>query len=84
MKTLFTSVEHNKILFEIEYTYIPAQPGKYLGRPEDCYPDEPAEIELISVALPTSSINLVDILNEECYVGIEEIILARHELGELE
>ena len=34
---------------EVEYTFKPAIPGVFHRRPEDCYEDEPEEIELYSV-----------------------------------
>jgi hypothetical protein len=36
---------------QIEYAYTPARRGRYSGAPEDCYPDEPEELEVISVAV---------------------------------
>lgn len=32
------------------YNYTPAQAGRYSGPPEDCYPDEPEEIEIVDVS----------------------------------
>ena len=37
--------------FIIEYDYTPPQRGRYSGPPEDCYPDEPEELEITSVKL---------------------------------
>ena len=34
----------------VGYHYTPAQPGRYSGPPEDCYPDEPDEIDLVAVS----------------------------------
>lgn len=31
--------------FDVECEYSPSIPGKYYGKPEDCYPDEPAYTE---------------------------------------
>ena len=33
----------------IEAVVMPGRPGRYYGKPEDCYPDEPAEVEEVSV-----------------------------------
>ena len=33
----------------IEAVVMPGRPGKYYGKPEDCYPDEPAEVEEVAV-----------------------------------
>ena len=38
-----------EIDLEVEYLYSPSVPGRYSGPPEDCYPDEPSEVEVISV-----------------------------------
>ena len=38
-----------EIDLEVEYLYSPRVPGRYSGPPEDCYPDEPSEVEVISV-----------------------------------
>jgi hypothetical protein len=34
----------------VGYHYTPAQPGRISGPPENCYPDEPDEIELVAVS----------------------------------
>ena len=34
---------------EVDYFYDPGTPGRYSGPPENCYPDEPAELELVAV-----------------------------------
>jgi len=33
----------------VYYTFTKGDPGRYFGRPEDCYPAEPAEVEFDSV-----------------------------------
>lgn len=33
----------------IEYDYTPAQAGRLYGPPENCYPDEPAEVDITDV-----------------------------------
>lgn len=30
-------------------SYIPGSPGRFSGPPEHCYPEEPAEVELLSI-----------------------------------
>lgn len=41
------SIEHKGM--EIEFTYHAGTPGRFSGPPEDCYPDEPAEVEIDGV-----------------------------------
>jgi len=33
----------------VEFEFSPGRPGRYFGRPEDCYPDEPAEVTILQV-----------------------------------
>lgn len=33
----------------IEYSFIPGDPGRLSGPPEDCYPPEPAEVDITSI-----------------------------------
>ena len=84
MKTLFATVALDWLSFEVEYIYIPAQQGKYSGPYEDCYPDEPEEIEFISIKLLKSPFNLIDVLSDDTIIKIEEILCTRHQSGELE
>lgn len=42
---------------EVFYYYTPPQRGRYCGPPEDCYPDEPAELEIVDVAVPGMVLN---------------------------
>lgn len=37
------------------YHYYPGQPGQYCGPPENCYPDELPEIEVLGCAHPVLS-----------------------------
>ena len=84
MKTLFKTVVYKAFIFEIEYAYIPMIPGRLSGPPEDCYPDEPEEIELISVSLANNSVNLLDILSEEVIATLEKEICVYHQAGDFE
>jgi len=38
-----------EIDLQVEYNYSPMVPGRYSGPPEDCYPDEPPEVEILRV-----------------------------------
>ena len=42
-----------EIDFDVEADIRPGRPGRYWGAPEDCYPDEPAEVEILKVSLGT-------------------------------
>jgi len=75
MKTLFTTIEYENIIFAVEFIYKPLVPGRFSGPPENCYPDEPAELEFLSVSLPGSSINLLDALSESAIESLESDIL---------
>ena len=33
----------------VKANYIPGSPGRFSGPPEHCYPEEPAEVELLSI-----------------------------------
>jgi hypothetical protein len=35
----------------VEFEYTPGRPGRYFGPPEDCYPDEPAEVTILQVLI---------------------------------
>lgn len=37
------------LTFDAEVSYSPMIPGRYSGPPENCYPDEPAELEILSL-----------------------------------
>lgn len=37
------------LTFEAEVDYTPPTPGRYSGPPEDCYPDEPSELDFFTL-----------------------------------
>ncbi len=39
------------VMYEVTFTAFPSTPGYLSGPPEDCYPSEPAEIEVFKVML---------------------------------
>lgn len=54
MITETITVSINDVDFEFEVTFNPAEPARLCGLPEDCYPEEPAEIrdtELVSACI---------------------------------
>lgn len=42
-----------EIDFDVEANIRAGSPGRYCGAPEDCCPDEPAEVEILKVSLGT-------------------------------
>jgi len=61
---------------EVDITsYYEGDPGRISGPPEDCYPPEPAEVEF---EITCELAGLADILMEEYYEGIEEMILEEY------
>ena len=47
--TLFNLSDDAETLVVVKYTYSPGDPGRYYGKPEDCYPAEGAEVEIQSI-----------------------------------
>jgi hypothetical protein len=50
--TLWEGGEH-EMEARVAYTYLPGDPGRLSGPPEDCYPPEPAEVDIRSVFIRT-------------------------------
>lgn len=60
----------------VEYTYKPAIPGRFYGPPENCFEDEPEEIEIYKVTYHDIVLfnNGDSILNEQAIIDIEQAI----------
>lgn len=75
---LFGEVE-----FVMTYEYSPFRPGRYSGPPEDCYPDEPEELEIESIEHLSSILpdgDLTPILEDNFIELLEDRLLdAIHE-----
>lgn len=57
--------------FDAEISYTSATPGRYSGPPEDCYPDEPAELDFISL-VTYSGKDAMFLLESNCAEDIEQ------------
>lgn len=71
--TLFGEVE-----FVMTYEYTPFRPGRFSGPPEDCYPDEPEELEIESIEHISSILpdgNLMNILEDDFIEHLEDRLL---------
>jgi len=78
-KDIYIEVGETEIHIEVDFNYTPADPGRYHGRPEDCYPSEPAEVEINRITmLPDNDdgefVNISVLLENK---GIAEEIEAR-------
>ncbi len=49
----------------IEFSFYPGDPGKTYGRPEDCYPPEPAEVEIENISFRSIDIPLSKFSEDE-------------------
>ena len=63
-----------EIAVVVEYTYHKGSPGRLSGPPENCYPPEPAYIEIESIT--HGGINLTDYLADHILIDIEQEIEA--------
>lgn len=58
------------LTFDAEVSYSPMIPGRYSGPPENCYPDEPAELEILS--LTCEGKDAMFLLESTCEEDIEQ------------
>ena len=65
------------LTFDAEVSYTPATPGRYSGPPEDCYPDDPAELDFIS--LECNGKDALFLRDADCFKNIE---IAAYEAAE--
>jgi hypothetical protein len=65
-----------EIHLSAEYNYYPEVPAQVTGHPDDRTEFEPAEINILNVRFPLSSINIAPILSEETFKFIEDKIEA--------
>jgi hypothetical protein len=59
---------------DVTYTYNPGSRGQMYGRPENCYPPEPASIEIERVTIAGDTNDIFDLLAEDAVTEIEETI----------
>ena len=76
---LWLEINGIEIHVDVGFTYTPADPGKYTGPMEGCYPAEPSEIEIYSMALITDTnirYDIDNLLNDTKFCdSIEEAIM---------
>lgn len=72
--TATIEVAEVEIDVEVEYAYHKGDPGRYSGPPENCYPSEPAYVEIIAVM--HNGVDIADTLSEQLTASIEEQITA--------
>lgn len=65
---------------EVEYDFTPGRAGVYSGPWDGSYPDEPEEIDVISVCYGQGDdkVDLVDDLSEKAIASIKEQISEQH------
>lgn len=63
--------------FDAEISYTSATPGRYSGPPENCYPDDPAELDFIS--LECNGKDALFLRDSDCFENIE---IAAYEAAE--
>lgn len=52
------------VIYEVTFAATPSTPGYLAGPPEDCFPPEPGEIEILSVTLDGTPIQEFGLSNE--------------------
>lgn len=72
MKKIYFTYKGHEFRLD-EYDYVPGSPGKLTGPPENCFPPEPAELEIIKLYVDESVLagefkevpmEVVDLINE--------------------
>lgn len=67
-------LEGNEVEVTVEYSYSPGTPGKTYGPPENCYPPEGPEVEILAVYLTDdkTETDLSSKLSKETNAQLEE------------
>jgi len=66
---------------EVSYAYSPGRPGRmYMPNGDPGYPDEPAEVEILSV--PLFSMDTLPHLSEPAFDSLLDTIINNHSEGE--
>lgn len=59
--------------FKAEVEFFPGVPGRTWGPPEDCYPDEGAEVDILSLSVNDADATFL--LDSDLQVQIEELAM---------
>ena len=77
-----------KFGIRVEYDATPGCPGRYYGPPENCYPDEPAEVETTNVYMtnleisPPKSQNYIQVNLERLQQKFPQVYLALNKVAQ--
>jgi predicted secreted Zn-dependent protease len=70
--TIQPADRHDEIEIVVEYDYHKGSPGRLSGPPENCYPAEPAYVEIISVM--HNGVDIERYLHDDTMIDIEQAI----------
>ena len=73
---MFLTIEVDGVPMRAELNYWPFRPGKISGPPEECYPDEDEEIEILSLRVggSESPVDISPLLNNFETYRVEDAI----------
>ena len=69
---MIETIRWNGADIDVHFTYYPARPGRISGPPEDCYPDEPSELEIEQIVY--NSVNVTNLFSDDDLIEITAII----------
>jgi hypothetical protein len=75
MKKSSTTMTIKRVRLYVEFFYTKGEPGFLTGAPEDCYPEEPAMVDIEGVYIGNEEIEVYNLLSEAVIKKIEDYIL---------